>query len=93
MNKRYSKSYSIRSIRHAGWQAGSIRPFDGLVAGILAISAIPSRQQRTAYIQYIRPGCLRVLWDNPLNEKKYADAIFLLRIARQVEGRNTGTTP
>jgi hypothetical protein len=66
---------------------------DDLGADLLAASAIPCRPQRIAYIQYIRPGCLRVLWDNPLNDKQYADAIFLPRIARQVEGRNTGTTP
>ena len=39
------------------------------------------------------PGSLRVLWDNLLNDKQYADAIFLPLIARQVAGRNTGTTP
>ena len=39
------------------------------------------------------PGGLRVLWDNLLNDKQYADAIFLPLIARQVAGRNTGTTP
>ena len=58
-----------------------------------AISAMPDRRRRIAHIQYIRPGCLRVLWDNPLNDKQYADAIFLPWIARQVEGRKTGTTP
>ena len=54
---------------------------------------MPRRRLKMAYIQYIRPGCLRVLWDNPLNDKKYADAVFLLRIVRQVEDRKTGTTP
>jgi hypothetical protein len=39
------------------------------------------------------PWSLRVLLDNPLNDKQYADVIFLALIARQVEGRNTGTTP
>jgi hypothetical protein len=38
-------------------------------------------------------GGLRVLWDNLLNDKQYADAIFLPLIARQVAGRNTGMTP
>jgi hypothetical protein len=33
------------------------------------------------------------LWDNLLNDKQYADAIFLPLIARQVAGRNTGMTP
>jgi hypothetical protein len=36
-------------------------------------------------------GRLRVLRDNPLNDKQYTDAIFLPLTARQ--GRNTGTTP
>ena len=39
------------------------------------------------------PGGLRVLWDNLLNDKQYADVIFLPLIARQVAGRNTGMTP
>jgi hypothetical protein len=39
------------------------------------------------------PGRLRVLWDNPLNDEQYADVVFLPLIARQVEGRNMGTTP
>jgi hypothetical protein len=39
-------------------------------AGILAVSAMSSRPLRRGYVQYIRPGCLRVLWDNPLNDKK-----------------------
>ena len=39
------------------------------------------------------PGSLRVLWDNPLNGKQYADVIVLLLIARQVDGWDTGTTP
>jgi hypothetical protein len=51
------------------------------------------RRRRVAHIQYILPGGLRVLWDNLLNDKQYADAIFLPLIARQVAGRNTGTTP
>jgi hypothetical protein len=54
--------------------------------------ARPTAEDRI-YIQYIHPGCLRVLWDNPLNDKQYADAVFLPLIARQVEGWNTGTTP
>jgi hypothetical protein len=59
----------------------------------LAFSAMACRRHGIAYVPYIRPGCLRVLWDNPLNDKQHADAIVLLRIERQVEGRNTGTTP
>lgn len=39
------------------------------------------------------PGGLRVLWDNLLNDKKYADAIFPPLIARQVAGLKTGMTP
>ena len=51
----------------------------------------PTAQDRVYSVH--PPGSLRVLWDNPLNDKQYADAIFLPLIARQVEGRNTGTTP
>jgi hypothetical protein len=39
------------------------------------------------------PARLRVLSDNPLNDKQYADAIFLPLIAPPVAGRYTGTTP
>jgi hypothetical protein len=39
------------------------------------------------------PGSLRVLWDNQSNDEQYADRIFLPLVARQVERRNTGTTP
>jgi hypothetical protein len=52
---------------------------------------VPTAENRV-YSVY-PPESLRVLWDNPLNGQRYADAIFLPLIARQVEGRNTGTTP
>jgi hypothetical protein len=70
-----------------------VNSIDDLGADILALLAVPCRRLRMVYVQYIRPGCLRVLWDNPLNDKQYPDANFLLRIARRGDGRNTGTTP
>jgi hypothetical protein len=38
------------------------------------------------------PAGLRVLWDNLLNDKQYADTIFLPLITRSVAARNTGMT-